>query len=79
MWTESQAPLQDVLSAIVTILGDFLSTFDDGLVDVHVTKDGLSGAMVEINSKTDFFARNGKFKALFRRVADALTTFKPVV
>uniref|UniRef100_M4BQE9 Elongation factor Ts, mitochondrial n=1 Tax=Hyaloperonospora arabidopsidis (strain Emoy2) TaxID=559515 RepID=M4BQE9_HYAAE len=51
----------------------------EGLVGVHVTENGLSAAMVEVNSETDFVAMNDKFQALVRRVADALTTSEPVI
>jgi elongation factor Ts len=40
----------------------------EGLVGVRV--EGTRGALVEINSETDFVARNEDFQALARRIAD---------
>ncbi|CAI5741638.1 unnamed protein product [Hyaloperonospora brassicae] len=49
----------------------------EGLVGVHVSPDGRHAAMVEVNSETDFVARNATFQALVTRVAAALTTADP--
>ncbi len=43
----------------------------EGLVAVAVTEDGKKGALVEVNSETDFVARNEEFQAVVRAIADA--------
>lgn len=45
-------------------------TTAEGLVGVHVS--GRAGAMVEINSETDFVAMNDKFQDLVKEVSEAL-------
>ena len=40
----------------------------EGVVAVHIAADGRSGAIVEVNSETDFVAKNDEFRAF----ADAL-------
>ncbi|RMF37200.1 MAG: elongation factor Ts [Alphaproteobacteria bacterium] len=44
-------------------------TAAEGLVGVAV--EGGTGVVVEVNSETDFVARNAEFQALVRRIADA--------
>ncbi|RLN92590.1 hypothetical protein BBJ28_00022905 [Nothophytophthora sp. Chile5] len=44
----------------------------EGLVGVCVGQGGLTAAMVEINSETDFVAMNDKFQALVTQVATAV-------
>jgi elongation factor Ts len=50
----------------------------EGLVGAHVTADGKAGAIVEVNSETDFVARNEAFIALVDNVSkfivDKVTT-----
>ncbi len=41
----------------------------EGLVLAHVSDDGKTGALLELNSETDFVARNDDFKALGRALA----------
>ncbi len=41
----------------------------EGLCDVAKTDDGKTAAVVEVNSETDFVAKNEKFKAFVGRVA----------
>jgi len=41
----------------------------EGLVVAHVTPDGKTGVLVELNSETDFVARNDDFKQLARTLA----------
>ena len=49
----------------------------EGLCDVAKTDDGKTAAVVEVNSETDFVAKNEKFKAFVGRVAaQALKTWK---
>ena len=43
----------------------------DGVVAVRVAEDASFGAMVEVNSETDFVARDEGFQAFVSRVADA--------
>ncbi len=44
-------------------------TAADGLVSVIISDDKKSGAVVEVNSETDFIARNDKFQNLVREIA----------
>lgn len=41
----------------------------EGIVDVYVSEDGASASIVEVNSETDFVAKNQKFKDYVRAVA----------
>jgi elongation factor Ts len=41
----------------------------EGLVMAHVSDDGKTGVLVELNSETDFVARNEDFKSLARALA----------
>jgi len=41
----------------------------EGVVVIRIADDGRSGAMVEINSETDFVAKNEEFRAFSERVA----------
>jgi elongation factor Ts len=41
----------------------------EGIVMAHVSDDGKTGVLVELNSETDFVARNDDFKALARALA----------
>lgn len=43
----------------------------EGLVRFVISDDGKQGAMVEVNSETDFVARNSDFQALVERLAQA--------
>jgi len=45
------------------------SVAGEGLVVAHVTPDGKTGVLVELNSETDFVARNDDFKQLARTLA----------
>ncbi|MBC7998129.1 MAG: elongation factor Ts [Leptolyngbya sp.] len=48
----------------------------EGLVVGQVSKDGKSGALVEINCETDFVARNEEFVQLTKDLAEAALTSK---
>lgn len=41
-----------------------------GLVVIETSADGSAGAMIELNSETDFVARNESFQALAKRLAE---------
>jgi translation elongation factor Ts len=41
----------------------------EGLVDIFIADDSKRGAIVEVNSETDFVAKNDKFKIYVREVA----------
>ena len=41
----------------------------EGLVDAYVTEDSKIGAVVEVNSETDFVARNEEFKTFVADIA----------
>src|SRR4051812_40903548 len=50
-------------------------TAREGAVAVALRDDNTAGAMVEVNTETDFVARNDEFQALVRTLADhALAT-----
>ena len=50
-------------------------TAADGLVGVALSKDGKSGAVVELNAETDFVARNASFQAALAGIVEtALAT-----
>jgi elongation factor Ts len=43
----------------------------DGLVAAHVSEDGSTGVLIELNSETDFVAKNATFVALSEKVLAA--------
>jgi elongation factor Ts len=49
----------------------------EGVVAVHISADGKTGAMVEINSETDFVAKNDDFLAFSRNLAALVATGNP--
>ena len=49
----------------------------EGVVSVHVAADGKSGAIVEINSETDFVAKNDDFVAFSRNLAEIVASANP--
>lgn len=49
----------------------------EGLIGSSVSADGKSGAMAEINSETDFVAKNEEFKLFVENVTKAVTAHKP--
>lgn len=51
-------------------------TAAEGVVVTRVAEDGSYGVMVEINSETDFVARDDNFKAFAARIADAFFAAK---
>jgi len=50
----------------------------EGVVAVSIKADGKLGAIVEINSETDFCAKNADFLAFTGQVADVAASEKPV-
>jgi elongation factor Ts len=49
----------------------------EGVVGMHVSPDGKSGAMVEVNCETDFVAKNPEFADFARKLAELVATRKP--
>jgi elongation factor Ts len=49
----------------------------EGAVGISVSADGKSGAMVEVNSETDFCAKNADFAAFVQNLADAIVAQNP--
>jgi elongation factor Ts len=49
-----------------------------GLVVIETSADGSTAAMIELNSETDFVARNESFQALARRLAEHALAKSPV-
>jgi len=50
----------------------------EGTIGTFVAADGRTGAMVELNSETDFVARNPDFAAFAKQLAELVVTEKPV-
>jgi elongation factor Ts len=49
----------------------------EGVVAVHIAAGGKTGAMIEINSETDFVAKNDDFLAFSRNLAALVATANP--
>src|SRR5512134_257689 len=49
----------------------------EGTIGMFVSADGRSGAMVELNSETDFVARNADFAAFAKALAELVATRNP--
>lgn len=49
-----------------------------GLVVIETAADGSAAAMIELNTETDFVARNESFQALARRLAEHALAHSPV-
>ena len=49
----------------------------DGIVATYVTEDGKVGAVVEVNSETDFVAKNDEFKNFVSEVAEQIAKENP--
>jgi elongation factor Ts len=49
----------------------------EGIIGIHVSPDGTSAAMVEINCETDFVAKNDDFVAFAKTVAETVASRKP--
>jgi elongation factor Ts len=49
----------------------------EGVVATHISVDGKTGAIVELNSETDFVAKNEEFIALAKTLAGAVAAHAP--
>ncbi|HRH80446.1 MAG TPA: translation elongation factor Ts [Thiobacillaceae bacterium] len=49
----------------------------EGIVGVHITADGKTGCMIEVNCETDFVAKNDDFLALVKNLAEMVVTQNP--
>ena len=49
----------------------------EGLVDVYVNEEGTVGAVIEVNSETDFVAKNADFKAFVSKLAEIVAKENP--
>src|SRR5262245_25343645 len=49
----------------------------EGVVAAHVTADGKTGALIEVNCETDFVAKNGDFLAFAAGLAELVATRNP--
>jgi elongation factor Ts len=49
----------------------------EGVVAAHITGDGKTGALIELNCETDFVAKNGEFLAFAGRLAQLVVEHKP--
>lgn len=50
----------------------------EGLVDSYIHGDGRIGVLVEVNSETDFVARNEEFKAFVKDIAMQIAATSPM-
>jgi elongation factor Ts len=50
----------------------------EGVVGLYIAADGKIGALVEVNSETDFVAKNDEFIALSKGAAELVATKSPV-
>ena len=49
----------------------------EGLVECYISEDGKVGAVVEVNSETDFVAKNEEFKTFVMNVAKQVVETNP--
>ena len=49
----------------------------EGIVDAYVSEDGKIGAVVEVNSETDFVAKNEDFKSFVADIAEQIVKENP--
>ncbi len=49
----------------------------EGLVECYISEDGKTGAIVEVNSETDFVAKNEEFKSFVMNVAKQVVEKNP--
>ena len=49
----------------------------EGLVEAYISEDGKVGAIVEVNSETDFVAKNEEFKTFVKNVAKQVVEKNP--
>jgi elongation factor Ts len=49
----------------------------EGRVGVHISADGKTGAIIEVNCETDFVAKNDDFQALVGNLAEMVVTEDP--
>ncbi len=49
----------------------------EGLVEAVISEDGKSGAIIEVNSETDFVAKNEEFKTFVENVANQVLKTNP--
>ena len=49
----------------------------EGLVEAYISEDGKTGAVVEVNSETDFVAKNEEFKKFVMNVAKQIVEKNP--
>jgi elongation factor Ts len=49
----------------------------EGVVAAHITGDGKTGALIELNCETDFVAKNGEFLAFSERLAQLVVEHEP--
>ena len=49
----------------------------EGLVEVYISEDGKTGAVVEVNSETDFVAKNEEFRTFVMSVAKQIVEKDP--
>ena len=49
----------------------------EGMVHVYIDRDKKAGCMIEVNSETDFVAKNAEFRALVEGAAKAVVEYNP--
>ena len=49
----------------------------EGIVGIHITNDGKTGSIIEVNCETDFVAKNDDFQALVKNLAEMVVGQNP--
>lgn len=49
----------------------------EGVVDIMLSEDGKTAAMIEVNAETDFVAKNGKFQEFVRGLLKTIIAHRP--
>jgi elongation factor Ts len=49
----------------------------EGIVGIHITPDGKTGSIIEVNCETDFVAKNDDFQALVKNLAEMVVSQQP--
>jgi elongation factor Ts len=80
--TEADGNMDEAVTILRKRLGNKVSgrgerTAAEGIVMATVTPSRTVGVLVEMNSETDFVARNEDFKALTRQIVDKVAAYGP--
>lgn len=80
--TEAGGDMDEAVTVLRKRLGNKVSgregrTAGEGIVEGLVTENRRIGVLVELNSETDFVARNDEFRALARTLAEKVAAYGP--